>query len=383
MQHKTYSTRLIFDSDVDKNKIIDTLKGFNLCWNECSKIKYNINSNSIILLHEAFYKKFRKQHPCIPSALVIEAQRSVLTAYKIIRTNKYKITSPPHKKKFSLRLNYTSYSYKNQILSLISLNKRVKCRLYIYEKLKDLLSKYTFGNPLITYKNNDVWIHLPFEVPETKSPANYAVGVDLGIRNHAATSEGNIYQDKQFNGRKRKLRHNKDRLKSVAAKGSKSAKRKIKKLRHTEANINKNFAHHISKRIVKDTKADVIVLENLKGIKNKKHKYQYNSKLIQACFSMIRKYITFKALENEKTVIVVNPAYTSQIDHRTGIIDGKRNGSRYIGKDGQLLHADINAACNIALRSKLPCLISNYFAWQAKVNTPIVGALGSQTRNSS
>lgn len=33
----------------------------------------------------------------------------------------------------------------------------------------------------------------------------------------------------------------------------------------------------------------------------------------------------------------------------------------------------INAACNIALRSKLPCSISNYYAWQAKVNSPIVG----------
>jgi hypothetical protein len=62
-----------------------------------------------------------------------------------------------------------------------------------------------------------------------------------------------------------------------------------------------------------------------------------------------------------------------QIDHRTGKLDGKRIGGRYIGKDGQILHADCNAACNIALRSKLPCSISNYYAWQAKVNSPIVG----------
>jgi transposase len=86
----------------------------------------------------------------------------------------------------------------------------------------------------------------------------------------------------------------------------------------------------------------------------------------------LRRILTYKALLHHKQVITVSPAYTSQIDHRTGKLDGKRIGGRYIGKDGQILHADINAACNIGLRSKLPCSISNYYAWQAKANSPIV-----------
>ena len=62
-----------------------------------------------------------------------------------------------------------------------------------------------------------------------------------------------------------------------------------------------------------------------------------------------------------------------QTKYPSGKLDGKRIGGRYIGKDGQILHADCNAAANIALRSKLPCSISDYYAWQAKVNSPIVG----------
>lgn len=91
----------------------------------------------------------------------------------------------------------------------------------------------------------------------------------------------------------------------------------------------------------------------------------------------LRRILTYKALLSNKQVITVSPSYTSQIDHRTGEKDGQRIGGRYIGKDKQLLHADCNAACNIGLRSKLPCSISNYFAWQATVKTPIVGIISA------
>ena len=132
------------------------------------------------------------------------------------------------------------------------------------------------------------------------------------------------------------------------------------------------MSHNLANRIIQDTTADTIILENLKSLKVKKHKYQNKNRISQVPMFELRRIITYKALLNEKTVIVVNPSYTSQIDHRTGKLDGQRIGGRYIGKDGQILHADANAACNIGLRSKLPCSISNYYAWQVKVNSPIV-----------
>ena len=221
-------------------------------------------------------------------------------------------------------------------------------------------------------KNGEIWICLTFDIPEILSQNKLAVGVDVGICNLAATSEGNLYQDKAFNGRKRKLRFNKRKLQSKS-KTSKSARRKLKKLKRKERNINQNFSHHLANKIISDTKADTIVLENLKSIKVKKHKYQNKNRISQVPMFELRRILTYKALLNNKQVITVSPAYTSQIDHRTGKLDGKRIGGRYIGKDGQILHADCNAACNIALRSKLPCSISDYYAWQAKVNSPIVG----------
>ena len=47
---------------------------------------------------------------------------------------------------------------------------------------------------------------------------------------------------------------------------------------------------------------------------------------------------------------LVNPAYTSQIDSRTGLLQGTRRWDRFYCRDGVVLDADINAACNILAR---------------------------------
>lgn len=372
MSKLTYNTKLVFQNDSDKHKIVMMLEKQRFAWNECSKVKFNITTNSIVLLHEQFYTKFRQSQPEIPSQVVISAEQSVLSAYRTIKSNKQKLGKPPEKKNLSIRLDKRTYSHKNGVFSIISLGKRVKCSPYIYPKLQGLISKYRFYDPLLFEKNGEVWICLTFDIPEILSQNKLAVGVDVGICNLAATSEGNLYQDKQFNSRKRKLRFNKRKLQSKS-KTSKSARQKLKKLKRKERSINQNFSHHLANKIISDTKADTIVLENLKSIKVKKNKYQNKNRISQVPMFELRRILTYKALLHNKQVITVSPAYTSQIDHRTGKLDGRRIGGRYIGKDGQILHADCNAACNIALRSKLPCSISDYYAWQAKVNSPIVG----------
>ncbi|MXZ24318.1 MAG: transposase [Caldilineaceae bacterium SB0665_bin_21] len=47
---------------------------------------------------------------------------------------------------------------------------------------------------------------------------------------------------------------------------------------------------------------------------------------------------------------LVNPAYTSQIDSRTGLLQGRCRWDRFCCCDGVVLDADVNAACNILAR---------------------------------
>ena len=374
----TYNTKLVFQSDSDKDKIVSMLEKQRFAWNECSKVKFNIPTNSIVLLHGQFYTKFRESQPEIPSQVVISAEQSVLSAYRSIKSNKQKLDKPPEKKKLSIRLDKRTYSYKNGVFSIISLGKRVKCSPYIYPKLQELISKYRFCDPLLFEKNGEVWICLTFDIPEILSQKKLALGIDLGCRVNAATSEGNLYIDKKFNGEKRKLRFNKRKLQSKS-KDSKSAKRHLKRLKRKEANKNKNFSHHLANKLIKDTKADTLVLENLKSLKVKKNRYENKNRISQVPIYQLKQILTYKALLNEKTVIEISPAWTSQIDHVTGKKEGDRKGRRFYAKSSKIYDSDINGAINIGLRSKLPVSQTEKLTYgQANVNSPIVGVGRSQ-----
>lgn len=375
----TYNTRLIFQSDSDKNKIVGMLEKQRFAWNECSKVKFNIPTNSIVLLHGQFYTKFRQSQPEIPSQVVISAEQSVLSAYRSIKSNKQKLDKPPEKKKLSIRLDKRTYSYKNGVFSIISLEKRVKCSPYIYPKLQELISKYHFCDPLLFERDGEIWICLTFNIPEILSQKKLALGIDLGCRVNAATSEGNLYIDKKFNGEKRRLRYLKRKLQSSTSKGSKSAKRHLKKLKRKEADKNKNFSHHLANKLIKDTKADTLVLENLKSLKVKKNKYENKNRISQVPLYQLKQILTYKALLNEKTVIEVCPSYTSQIDSQTDKKDGVRKGRRYYSKSSKIYDSDVNGAINIGLRSKLPVSQTARLTYgQANINSPIVSVGRSQ-----
>jgi len=382
MPKLTYKTRLIFGQSSDKDNLLEMLSAHNFAWNKCSIVKYTIPNNCINDVHHAFYRNFRDtekfNNKSIPSQIVIQAEQSVLSAYRSIKSNKQKLEKPPEKKKLSIRLDKRTYSYKNGVFSIISLEKRVKCSPYIYPKLQELISKYRFCDPLLFEKNGEVWICLTFDIPEILSQKKLALGIDLGCRVNAATSEGNLYIDKKFNGEKRKLRFNKRKLQSKS-KDSKSAKRHLKKLKRKEANKNKNFSHHLANKLIKDTKADTLVLENLKSLKVKKNKYENKNRISQVPIYQLKQILTYKALLNEKTVIEVSPAWTSQIDHVTGKKEGDRKGRRFYAKSGKIYDSDINGAINIGLRSKLPVSQTNNLTYgQANVNSPIVGVGRSQ-----
>jgi putative transposase len=211
-------------------------------------------------------------------------------------------------------------------------------------------------------------ISLTFDnTPTEKLKASLCLGVDLGIRRVATCSDGRMIIDKKFNKEKRELRYLKRQLQS---KESKSSNKHLSKIRHKEKNRNKNQSHLVANEILK-TKASVIALENLKGIKAKKYKTQNKNAVSQVPFFELRRILTYKAENMGKHVCLVSPAYTSQIDSISGIKEGERRGCRFYAKSGLVYDADINAAVNIARRSKHPISQGNLLDGQGIVNCPI------------
>lgn len=361
----------------DVSGIREILEMEAFCWNIASEFLFENRKASIKELHNAVYSKIRKIRPEIPAQVIIRAYNSCKAAYKSIKSNKHKITKPCIKKNLSIRLDKRLYSYKPNGIKVTTTNGRRFCEFVLYDKVRELLSKYEVKDPLIFERNNELFISLSFDNNEAKKQildTHICVGIDVGYRNFAATSEGNIYRANELLKYKRKVRFLRNQLKK---KRTKSANRKLRKIKNKERNFSKNFVQQISNQILKDIKADVLVFEDLTNIKNKvakKSSKKTNSKVGQMPFCTLQNVISYKARAIGKIVTTVNPHNTSQIDCRTRIISGIRQKGRYIGHDGKVLNSDLNAAVNIAHKSFIPL---SYFDpkmiyGQAVVNQPIV-----------
>ena len=364
----SYHTKLLTDCQEDMDALKSLLQNHLLVFNIASKEQFSEKKNSIIVLHSKVYHSTRKQFPDINSQVIIKAEQECLASYRSAKSNKHKLKTPIEKKNLSMRLDKRLYSFPTEkSLKITTSNGKKIFKFQLYPKLIELLDKYKYSDPLIYENNGEIFISLPFENKIEKIKSKLALGVDLGIRRVAACSDGRIIVDKKFNGEKRKLRHLKDSLKS---KKTKNARQKLRTfLRRKEKNKNKNQTHLIANEILK-TNCDTIVLENLKGIKAKKHKFQNKHSIAQVPLFELRRILTYKAENIGKNVILVSPAYTSQIDSFSGIKEGVRRGCRFYAKSGIVYDADLNAARNIANRSKLPVSYGNILDGQATVNSP-------------
>ena len=85
-------------------------------------------------------------------------------------------------------------------------------------------------------------------------------------------------------------------------------------------------------------------------IKNKKQASSVNRRLSEWCKGTLQKALEEISYRRSSSVVVVNAAYTSQVDSRYGVLLGTRNGDQFFTFDGEVLQADGNAARNIETR---------------------------------
>ena len=349
---KTYNTRLLFNCQEDYLYWKNLLETSMSAYNDISKMIFESKcSLGLTQVHALVYEPIREKYPTIPAQSVIKMYKDAISNLRSCKRKSCPVRNNP-----SMRLDKRLYSKLTPVsISLPSSkrNKRVVVKFQTYDKFNELASMYTMTDPLIFLKNNEIWISVTFNVPSKPVVDETYLGVDLGIRRIFTTSDGLSYKGKELNWMKRKIRYNRRKLQ---AKGTKSAKRKLKKLTHKERNVNKNYTHLICNKIL-ETDKSVIVLEDLKGIKQNTSKFEngrkrtkHNNRISQVPFFMIKEVLTYKATHVGKRVESVSPSYTSQIDCMTGKRDGQRKGCRYYASSGLVYDADWNAAINIRNR---------------------------------
>ncbi len=139
------------------------------------------------------------------------------------------------------------------------------------------------------------------------------IGIDLNLERLAVCSDGTEYENprtlKQY---EKKLKH-KQKLLSKKCKGSKNWKKlktEIAVLHEKIADIRKDSIHKMTKRIVCDSQADVIVIEDL-NVSGMMRNHKLSKHVQDASFYEIRRQIEYKCLWYGKTLIIADRFFAS------------------------------------------------------------------------
>jgi putative transposase len=226
------------------------------------------------------------------------------------------------------------------------------------------------GQADLVYRKGIFYLLVTIDIPEPDpAEASEYIGVDLGIQNIAATSDGEMVQGNHINNVRARFSRLRTKLQK---KNTKSSKRLLRKRSGRERRFATDTNHCISKRLVKTAQDTTrgIALEDLQGIRERVTVRKRQRRVLHTwSFGQLRQFIEYKAQRDGVQVVAVDAHYTSQECSQCGHIAKANRPSQKVFKCvacGFSCHADTNAAIVISRR--------------AAVKRPYAGVPGSSGR---
>lgn len=203
----------------------------------------------------------------------------------------------------------------------------------------------------LLYRKHKFYLAISLEAVENAqySSADF-IGVDLGRKNIATTSDGRFYCGEGCESTRQRYKRLTRLYQSI---GTKSAMRHLSKLSGKEAAFKRNENHRISKELVSEAKGTGrgLALEDLtyipRPVSVNKDRNDASNKW---AFGQLRYFVEYKAKLAGVPIRFIDPAYTSQRCNICGYInEGNRasQSSFVCLRCGHEEHADLNAARNI------------------------------------
>ena len=342
-------------------ELLKTIKLYNQIVNEHIAKSFELKTNSKSKLHKALYKEVREKYPKFPSALIQCARDN---AVEMLKGNKYKKkTTKRLDSSIRFDLRTTKVLLESGELQLTTIRKRKKYPI----KIPNYFTKYfDWKVKAITLgiAKQSLKLKVIVEGEQIKQSKNKSVlGIDLGIKNFAVLSDGTFIRPNKIREIKRRYTHLRKRLQS---KGTQSAKRKLKSLSGRERRFMRDYNHCLSKQI-SQLNYGTFALENLKGIRKGRKGKVFNRMRSNWAYFQFRQFLTYKAENLGKCVILVDPRYTSQRCSNCGFIakSNRDKGVFHCGSCSFHCSSDLNASFNISS-------IGTILLKQAVVNQPKV-----------
>ena len=180
-----------------------------------------------------------------------------------------------------------------------------------------------YYNPRIKYDGLNWYITVGVNYDDcTNEPKNNGIGIDLGIKDLAICSDGNVYKNinkskkiKRLEKKKRRLQRSISRkIKNSERKGRQTcntvkAKKKFLKVSHKLTNIRHNYLHQTTSSIVKREPSFICIEDlNVSGMMKNRH---LSKAVQQQCFYEFRRQIEYKAAWNNIKIVIADRFYPS------------------------------------------------------------------------
>ena len=296
--------------------LLATMERFNAACNAIAETAFHAHTANKIRLQKLVYADIRATFG-LSAQMTVRAISKVAEAYK--RDKTVQPTFRPH----------GAIMYDSRLLSWKGLDRASILTLDGRQVVPVVMDGYhrarmdrIRGQADLIYRNGTFYLAVVVDVPEPPplKPDDW-LGVDLGIVNIAADSDGQTYSGGQVNGLRKRHAKLRQRLQK---KGTKSAKRLLKKRRHKEHRFAANENHRIAKQLVtkaQDTRRG-IALEDLTGIRDRiTVKKAQRRRQHSWAFYQLRQFILYKAKLAGVPVVLVDPRNTSRTCPQCGLID--------------------------------------------------------------
>ncbi len=353
--HRTIRVKL--NTDTEQSLILKhTLAEFTQAFNFVCEYAWLNSEKNAGRLHHATYRELKERCKGLVSDLIIQARtkatEAVRSAFALKKAGKK--ASQPRSKLCPARYNLHTFKldWTKQKLNLATSPSH---RLLIGFSVPDYARKYV-GYPTDTadliYRKGKFWLHVVVTLPDPEPIASdEVIGVDLGLNRPAVTSKRKFLGSRHWKEVDRKYFRIKRALQS---KGTKSAKRHLRKLAGTKMRFHRDCDHVLSKRIVQSASPGAtIVIENLTQIRSRtkiRRKTETSRRLHSWSFAQFRSFLGYKAQQASMQVAAIDPRHTSQTCSKCGFQarSNRRTQSLFLCREcAYSLNADLNASYNI------------------------------------
>jgi putative transposase len=332
--------------------LLHTMRQFNAAATFAAEQGFAAGVFSVPLIHKLAYRECRERFGMSAQMAV----RAIGKAAECFRQNR--TVCPVFRPEGAMTYDERILSFKDcHRVSILAVGTGRILIPYVFGEYQAANLSRIRGQCDLVYRDGKFFLYctIDFQKPPPVEVKDF-LGVDLGIVNLAVDSAGVVHAGEQVE--KVRQRFSRTR-KNLQRRGTKSAKRILKRIRRRESRFRAHTNHVISKRLVATAKTLGLGLavEELTGIRERVTVgRRQRAKHSGWAFLQLRSFIEYKAKREGVLVVAVDPRNTSRTCFACGhcsLDNRKSQGCFSCVSCGCTAHADHNAAKNIAARASV------------------------------